>query len=262
MLVLLGNLLVWGAVTALPAMIGAPFAYLLFKDQPVKFAAAWAGSILLVVACGVAFSHFAVDLPTFRANPGYIVWVISLTLIILILSNIQTPAALLDRATHVADRCVRVVARGALALVFVMALVQFCVVILRYVFGLNFIWMQESITYMHGAVFLLAGGYALLTNDHVRVDIFYRDAPAKRKALVDFLGTYVFLFPFCLLLLWTGAPYIAQAWSVQEGSTEQSGIQAVFLLKTLIALFALLLTMAGFVVTKRAADILRGASAP
>ena len=143
-------------------------------------------------------------------------------------------------------------------LLLVMALVQFAVVVLRYVFGINYIFMQESITYMHGAVFLLAGGYALLTNDHVRVDIFYREAPEKQKALVDFLGTYLLLFPVCLLLLWTASPYVANSWAVGEGSNESSGIQAVFIMKSFIPAFAVLLAMAGFNIAARAGAVLKG----
>ena len=79
------------------------------------------------------------------------------------------------------DAVARKTGRAVMWLLLVMALVQFAVVVLRYVFGVNFIFMQESITYMHGAVFLLAGGYALLTDDHVRVDIFYGSASPKRS---------------------------------------------------------------------------------
>jgi TRAP-type mannitol/chloroaromatic compound transport system permease small subunit len=139
-----------------------------------------------------------------------------------------------------------------------MALVQFGVVILRYVFGVNSIFMQESIIYMHGAVFLLAAGYALLTDDHVRVDIFYRGASPKRKALVNFVGTYAFLFPVVLTALWTGSEYVGHSWAVREGSTEQSGIQGIYLLKTLIPVFAVLLAMAGFSAATRAGETLRG----
>ncbi|PQA86579.1 C4-dicarboxylate ABC transporter permease [Marinicaulis flavus] len=142
-------------------------------------------------------------------------------------------------------------------LLLAMALIQFGVVVLRYVFGLNYIFMQESITYMHGAVFLLAGGYALLTDDHVRVDIFYREAPPRRKALVDLAGTYLLLFPVCILLLWTASPYVARSWAVGEGSNESSGIQALFILKSFIPAFAVLMMMAGFVNASRAAAQLK-----
>lgn len=148
----------------------------------------------------------------------------------------------------------------ALYLVMLMALVQFSAVILRYVFGLNFIAMQESVTYMHGAVFLFAGGYALLTDDHVRVDIFYRDASPRSKAMIDLAGTYLFLFPFCLVALWAAGPYVANSWAVREGSMEQSGIKGVFLLKTLIPIYLTLLACAGFVIAARSVAAIKSRS--
>ena len=152
----------------------------------------------------------------------------------------------------------KLVGRTVMWLLLIMALLQFAIVLLRYVFGVNEIFMQESITYMHGAVFLLAAGYALLTNDHVRVDIFYREASAKRKAVVDLLGTYLFLFPVCLVIVWAGSPYVARSWAFYEGSAESSGIQGVFLLKSLIPAFAVLLAMAGFVIAHKAVETLKG----
>ena len=110
---------------------------------------------------------------------------------------------------------------------------------------------------MHGAVFLLAGGYALLTDDHVRVDIFYRGASPRRKALIDLAGTYLFLVPVCLLLIWTASPYVARSWAVGEGSNESSGIQALFIIKSFISAFAILLMMAGFVIAARASALLK-----
>ncbi len=153
---------------------------------------------------------------------------------------------------------VRSAGRLSLYLILAMAITQFTIVILRYVFGINFISMQESVTYMHGAVFLLAGGYALLTDDHVRVDIFYRDASPRKKALIDLAGTYSFLFPFCFVALWAAGRYVGNSWAVREGSMEQSGIAGVYLLKTLIPVYLTLLALAGFVVATRAVAALKG----
>ncbi|HBS34930.1 MAG TPA: C4-dicarboxylate ABC transporter permease, partial [Parvularcula sp.] len=155
------------------------------------------------------------------------------------------------------ETLVRGAGRISQIIVLAMAAIQFAAVILRYVFGLNFIAMQESVTYLHGAVFLLAGGYALLTDDHVRVDIFYREASPRRKALIDLAGTYLLLLPFCLVALWAAAPYVANSWAVREGSVEQSGIRGVYLLKTLIPLYLTLLLLAGFSAAARAAETLR-----
>ncbi|MBI1392228.1 MAG: TRAP transporter small permease subunit [Alphaproteobacteria bacterium] len=152
---------------------------------------------------------------------------------------------------------VRIAGKLTGTFVFAMALVQFLVVVLRYVFGWNSIFLQESVTYFHGATFLLAVGYAFLTNDHVRVDILYSKASLRRRAAIDLIGIYLFLFPFALLLVAMAAPYVANSWSAREGSAEQSGIQAIFLLKSLIPIFALLLAGAGFVAATDAAGVIR-----
>ncbi len=168
--------------------------------------------------------------------------------------------ALAEKLSAPIEGLVRIVGRISLYLIMAMAAVQFGIVILRYVFGLNFIAMQESVTYMHGAVFLLAGGYALISDDHVRVDIFYREATPHRKAFVDLAGTYVLLFPFCFVALWAAGPYVANSWAVHEGSMEQSGIKGVYLLKTLIPIYLTLLALAGFVIATRAAETLKSRS--
>lgn len=148
--------------------------------------------------------------------------------------------------------------RGVSWLTLAMILVQTIVVVQRYVFGVSFIWMQESITYMHGLLFMLAAAFTLLHDGHVRVDIFYREASPRRKALVDFTGCYIFLFPVMFVVFVTATPDVMFSWSTFEGSTETSGIQGVFLLKTVILVFAALLLAQGFSLTAHSALVLTG----
>ena len=137
------------------------------------------------------------------------------------------------------------IGRAAAWLALVMVLLQFTVVVMRYVFGVGSIFMQEGVIYLHAALFLAGAGYTLLHGGHVRVDIFYRDATPRRKALVDLLGTLLFLLPVCVVIGWASAPYVAQSWDTLEGSRETSGIPAVFVLKSLILLFVVLITLQG-----------------
>lgn len=123
-------------------------------------------------------------------------------------------------------------------LVIFLVLVQFVVVVMRYVFGVGSIWLQESLIYLFGFMFTLGAGYTLLHDGHVRVDIFYRDAAPRARAVVDLLGAVLFIFPVCGLIWWLTEPYVASSWAIREGSTETSGIQAVFLLKSAILGFA------------------------
>lgn len=125
-----------------------------------------------------------------------------------------------------------------------MVLVTFVVVLMRYVFGLGSTIAQESIVYMHATVFMACAGYALAHNGHVRCDIFYAAASPRAKAVIDIIGTFVFLLPVCGLIAWVGWPYVKASWAVFEGSPEGGlGIPAVFLLKSLVVVFAALLSI-------------------
>ena len=166
----------------------------------------------------------------------------------------------LAAACQVVDRINEQVGRATAWLAIFMVLVQFVVVVLRYVFSIGFIMMQESIWYLHGILFMLGAGYTLLHNGHVRVDIFYRDASARHKALVDLGGVIVFLLPVCTLVMWISWPYVIHAWEVFEGSMETGGIPLVFLLKTVIWLFVVLLVLQGAALAARAALTLSGAA--
>lgn len=163
-----------------------------------------------------------------------------------------------DRIDVFSDRTGRIVAWGAL----IMVLVQFTVVLLRYVFGLSSVWMQESIIYLHGLLFMLVAGYTLLGDGHVRVDIFYREASARYKATVDLLGTLLFLWPVCGLIAYTSWPYVAISWKVLEGSRETSGIPGVFLLKTAILAFAFIVALQGLSTFLRSLHTLRTGETP
>jgi TRAP-type mannitol/chloroaromatic compound transport system permease small subunit len=156
----------------------------------------------------------------------------------------------------------RAVGKGAAWLILFMMLVQFALVLLRYVFGTGSLFMQESVIYAHAVVFMMAAAWALADDRHVRVDIFYGSASPRRKALIDLFGVVFFLLPMCWLVWWVGYPYVARSWAVLEGSRETSGIPAVFLLKTVILLFAVTLALQGVAMAVRAAGILSGAVRP
>ncbi len=139
-----------------------------------------------------------------------------------------------------------------------MVIVQFTVVILRYVFGVGSIMLQESVVYLHAILFLAGSAYTLLHGGHVRVDIFYRHAKARKKALIDLVGVVIFLIPVCALIWWVSWPYVVNSWLVFEGSRETSGIQAVFLLKTVILLFSALMLIQGISLAARSLIVLAG----
>ena len=143
------------------------------------------------------------------------------------------------------DRIAELVGNAAAWMALALVLVTFTVVMLRYLFQLGWIAMQESILYLHASLFLLGAAYTLKKDGHVRVDIFHRGFSAKRKALVDLLGSLLLLLPVCSFLLWASWDYVTIAWSIHEGSQEAGGLPYVYLLKTLIPVAVLLLILQG-----------------
>jgi TRAP-type mannitol/chloroaromatic compound transport system permease small subunit len=154
------------------------------------------------------------------------------------------------------DRLTATIGRAAAWGTLLVVLIQFAVVLLRYLMGMGSIWLAESIIYVHAAVFMLAASWTLAENGHVRVDVFYADAPPRRKALVDLLGAVLLLLPFALTLAFLSLPYVARSWAILERSREVSGLPAVFLLKSLIPLFALLMALQGIAQAMRALIVL------
>ena len=151
------------------------------------------------------------------------------------------------------------VGRAVAWLTLVMTLLTFGIVVMRYGLNQGWIWLQESVTYLHAAVFMLAAAWAFQTDDHVRVDIFYRDRSDRYKSAVDLLGTLLFLGPFSLFLLFIGWDYVAASWATREGSREAGGLEFVWLLKSLILALPILLLMQSWVTVRQCLARLRGA---
>lgn len=139
-----------------------------------------------------------------------------------------------------------------------MVAVTFTVVVMRYLFDLGSIALQESITFMHATVFMLGAAYTLRHEGHVRVDIFYSRFGARGRAWVDLMGVLFLLLPVTLFITWISWQYVASSWSLLEGSGEAGGLPGVFLLKSLIPLMAILLLLQGVAMGLRALCVLRG----
>jgi len=156
----------------------------------------------------------------------------------------------IDTMNDVIGRCVS-------WLTLFMALVMFITVILRYAFNMGWIWMQESVMFMHGFVFMLAGGYTLLAEEHVRIDIFYRPMSKKKQAIVNIIGILFLLFPTCFVIFYYGYPYVSDSWSVFEDSKEAGGLPGVFLLKSSILAFPTFVGLQGIAKLIRAINTLK-----
>ncbi|HEB79213.1 MAG TPA: TRAP transporter small permease subunit [Rhodospirillales bacterium] len=156
------------------------------------------------------------------------------------------------------DRLNEAIGRGVSWLTLLMVLVTFKVVVLRYAFSVGWVWMQESYVWMHGTVFMMAAGYTLLHDDHVRVDIFYRSASRRYKAWADLFGALFLLLPVIVLSAVTSEAYIVESWSRLEESREAGGLPALFLLKSVIWVFCLLVGLQGLSLAGRSLLTLTG----
>ena len=126
-----------------------------------------------------------------------------------------------------------------------MVVVTCGVVIARYLMGINSIALQESVMYMHGCVFMLGIAFTLKENAHVRVDVLYERYSDQVRALIDMLGTILFLIPVNAFIFWISLEYVNFSWSLSESSAQPGGLPAVYLLKTLIPVMAGLVTLQG-----------------
>ena len=147
---------------------------------------------------------------------------------------------------------------AALALVLITALI----VVQRYVFGVSITKLQESVIYLHSLLFLLTSAAALLTGGHVRVDIIYAKLSAKGRAWTDLAGIYLALIPMSWLILETSRSYVGGAWRILERSRETDGLPLVFLLKTAIPVFAVMMILQGLSMAARAALTVANREAP
>lgn len=157
------------------------------------------------------------------------------------------------------DRFTSAIGRAAAWLAVAVVVLQFALVVARYVFSLGSIWLSEMVIYLHATLFMLAAAWTLQAGGHVRVDIFYAHASTRTRAWVDLAGALLLLLPFMLVLLWLSVPYAARSWAILERSQESSGLPVVYLLKTVIPAFAVLMALQGVSQAIRALTSLRRA---
>lgn len=134
--------------------------------------------------------------------------------------------------------------------------VCFSVVAQRYLLSTTQLWMQDLYVWLNGAMFTAVAGFALLRDEHVRVDIFYRPAPVRRKAIADIIGVIFFLMPYMYVVFAWGLPYVQRSWRLSEGSANIGGMPGLYILKTFILVFAVLVTLQGVAMIARSILVL------
>jgi len=154
----------------------------------------------------------------------------------------------LDTSARIAsaiDAVSRVTGNAVAWLTLAMVLATTIIVVLRYAFEFGVIWLQESLTWMHGAVFMLGAASTLQRDEHVRVDIFYRRMSERGRALVDVAGVLVFVLPLCGWIAWESWEYVLNSWRIREVSVNAGGLPYPFtpLAKTLLIVMPALVAL-------------------
>lgn len=159
---------------------------------------------------------------------------------------------------RVVDRTNDLIGRAVSWLTLLMMLNVCVVVVLRYGFSLGWVWMQEAYVWMHGLLFMVAAGYTLLHNGHVRVDVIYRAASPRYKAWVDLFGSLLLLMPMVLMVFKVAWPYVLESWMRLESSREAGGLPGLYLIKSALIVFCVLLALQGLSLAGRSILVLAG----
>ena len=125
----------------------------------------------------------------------------------------------------------------------IMTILMIVIIVARYFFGIGLTGLQELVMYIHALIFLGCAGYVHYKDEHVRVDIFYRESSDLYKKNINYFLSLVFLIPVCFVIGYYSIELIGMSWRIKEVSTEAGGLNYVYLQKTLIILFPMTLLL-------------------
>ncbi len=170
----------------------------------------------------------------------------------------ETPSSTVGFAAAV-DTINATVGRSVAWLTLLMVIVTVVIVVLRYAFDIGFIWLQESLTWLHASAFMLGIAYTLQQDAHVRVDIFYRNMSPKQRAWINGLGVVLFVMPLAGFLLLESFGYVRTAWQIGEVSRDSGGLPypAIPLLKSMLMLMPIAVALQGIAMLLHAVATLR-----
>jgi TRAP-type mannitol/chloroaromatic compound transport system permease small subunit len=152
---------------------------------------------------------------------------------------------------------------GRILSLFSLAIVLICfsVVVMRYGFRTGSVAMQDLYVWLNGAMFTGIAGYTLLKGAHVRVDIFYREAALRTKAMIDIAGCLFFVAPFVTVLVIWMLPYVRRSWAIRESSPNFGGMDGLYILKSFLLVFAAVVALQALAMCLRGLLVLAGREA-
>lgn len=118
-------------------------------------------------------------------------------------------------------------------------------VIVRYLVEESSVGLQEFEWHLFALIFLLSAAYTLKIDDHVRVDVFYTKFSPRKQAWINFLGSILFLIPFCIVVIIASQDFVSLSFRINETSPDAGGLPARFILKAFIPISFFLLLLQG-----------------
>jgi TRAP-type mannitol/chloroaromatic compound transport system permease small subunit len=150
----------------------------------------------------------------------------------------------------------------AVSAAFLIILIQLSAVLLRYVFGLSFSWLNDSVIFSFAMIFMLGAAATLRDDGHVRVDIMRSRFGDRTRAAIEMTGAMLFIFPIGILIVYAASGLVARSWLDLEPFNESDGLPIQYLFKTLVPAFAVLMIAQGLSQALKAALVIRGLRRP
>ena len=155
------------------------------------------------------------------------------------------------------DRFNEIVGKAMGWLILLAILISATNAVVRKVFSTSSNAWLEAQWYLFGAAFLLASAYTLKQNEHIRIDIVYGIWSRRTQHWIDLFGHVVFLMPFCLLMIYYLAPWVAASYRSGEVSTNAGGL-TIWPAKGLLLLGFCLLALQGLSEIIKKIAVMRG----
>lgn len=166
--------------------------------------------------------------------------------------------AVADRIDQASERIGRVVSWLTLATV----VICFLTVYLRYALHIGHIWLQEMYIWTHVAAITMGAGFVWSRGGFVRVDILHAKFTDRGRAWVNLLGTIFLMLPFLCAMAATGWGFFHTSWMMNESSQQETGLPALWLLKSGLLIFVMVVGVQGIGVAARSLAILMDPGCP
>lgn len=130
------------------------------------------------------------------------------------------------------------------------------VALLRYGFSLGYPWLSESFVWLNGVLVFLGAAAVYARDGHVRVDLIYRQIGPRGRAWANLFGTVFFLWPMMAVIAVKAWPALVRSWNLMEASSSIDGLPFLYLMKTAVVGFCVLMAIQGISTALRSLHVI------